>query len=79
MTAGWRRFGQYNTFLKDQKMPACLKRKILNINTTSYDIWSGEVVAYKISERETGCGTKYGEIKRKLEAHGPEWHKIDKH
>ena len=27
ITAGWRRFGQYNTFLKDQKMPICLKRE----------------------------------------------------
>ena len=30
ITAGWRRFGQCNTFLKDQKMPTCLKRKITN-------------------------------------------------
>ena len=31
ITAGWRRFGQYSTFLKDQKIPMCLKRKIMNI------------------------------------------------
>ena len=30
ITAGWKRFGQYSTFLKDQKMPICLKRKIMN-------------------------------------------------
>ena len=32
-------------------------------HTTSNDMWSGDVVTYKISERETGRGTKkYGEI-----------------
>ena len=28
ITSGWRRFGQLSTFLKDEKMPICLKRKI---------------------------------------------------
>lgn len=30
ITAGWKRFGQYSTFLKDQKMPICLKKKIMD-------------------------------------------------
>ena len=30
ITSGWRRFGQYSTFRKDQKMPICLKRKIMD-------------------------------------------------
>ena len=30
ITSGWRRFGQYNTFLRDKKMPMCLKKKIMN-------------------------------------------------
>ncbi|MEE4247402.1 MAG: reverse transcriptase domain-containing protein [Kangiellaceae bacterium] len=30
ITSGWRRFGQYSTFLKDQKMPICLKKKIMD-------------------------------------------------
>uniref|UniRef100_A0A3P9I9K1 ribonuclease H n=1 Tax=Oryzias latipes TaxID=8090 RepID=A0A3P9I9K1_ORYLA len=30
VTSGWKRFGQYSTFLRDQKMPMCLKRKIMN-------------------------------------------------
>ena len=52
ITAGWRRFGQYSTFLKDQKIPMCLKRKIMNIvilPTMTY----GDMIAYEISERET--------------------------
>uniref|UniRef100_A0A3P9MPT2 ribonuclease H n=1 Tax=Oryzias latipes TaxID=8090 RepID=A0A3P9MPT2_ORYLA len=30
VTSAWKRFGQYSTFLRDQKMPVCLKRKIMN-------------------------------------------------
>ena len=28
--AGWKRFGQYSSFLKDQKIPVCLKKKIMD-------------------------------------------------
>ena len=28
ITAAWKRFRQFSTFLRDQKMPICLKRKI---------------------------------------------------
>ena len=31
ITSGWRRFGQYSTFMKDLKMPICLKRKIMDM------------------------------------------------
>ena len=27
---GWQKFGQYSNFMKDKKMPICLKRKVLN-------------------------------------------------
>ena len=30
ITAGWKRFGQYSNFLKDHKMPMCLKKKIMD-------------------------------------------------
>eukprot|EP00795_Rhopilema_esculentum_P001934 gene1934-16443_t len=30
VTPAWKRFGQYSTFLRDQRMPMCLKRKIMN-------------------------------------------------
>jgi hypothetical protein len=30
ITSAWKRFGQYSTFLRDQRMPMCLKRKIMN-------------------------------------------------
>ena len=30
VTSAWKRFGQYSTFLRDQRMPMCLKRKIMN-------------------------------------------------
>ena len=30
ITAGWKCFGQYSAFLKDQKIPMCLKKKIMN-------------------------------------------------
>uniref|UniRef100_A0A3B3I440 ribonuclease H n=1 Tax=Oryzias latipes TaxID=8090 RepID=A0A3B3I440_ORYLA len=30
VTSAWKRFGQYSTFLRDQKMPMCLKMKIMN-------------------------------------------------
>ena len=45
-------------------MPICLKEKNHeHCNTTSNDIWSGDVVGYKISEGVTGRATKkYGEI-----------------
>ena len=45
-------------------------------HTTSNDIWSGDVVTYNISERETGCGTKkYGEVNAEhhLERQDQEW------
>ena len=28
---GWRRFGQYSTFLKDKRMAICLKKKIMDM------------------------------------------------
>ena len=31
ITSGWKRFGQYSTFLKDKRMPICLKKKIMDI------------------------------------------------
>ena len=30
ITSGWRRFGEYSHFLKDSKIPICLKRKIMD-------------------------------------------------
>ena len=30
ITSGWRWFGEYSDFLKEKKMPICLKRKIMN-------------------------------------------------
>eukprot|EP00794_Sanderia_malayensis_P002427 gene2427-2794_t len=30
ITSAWKRFGQYSTFMRDQRMPLCLKRKITN-------------------------------------------------
>ena len=30
ITSAWKRFGQYSTFLRDQRMPICLKRKIMD-------------------------------------------------
>ena len=30
ITSGWRRFGEYRTFLKDRKIPICLKIKIMD-------------------------------------------------
>uniref|UniRef100_A0A3P8SJP4 Reverse transcriptase domain-containing protein n=1 Tax=Amphiprion percula TaxID=161767 RepID=A0A3P8SJP4_AMPPE len=30
ITAGWKRFGQYSSFLKDQKIPMCMKKKIMD-------------------------------------------------
>ena len=30
ITSGWRRFGEYSHFLKDKKIPICLKRKIMD-------------------------------------------------
>eukprot|EP00795_Rhopilema_esculentum_P007734 gene7734-biopygen8973 len=30
VTSAWKRFGQYSTFLRDQRMPMCLKRKVMN-------------------------------------------------
>jgi len=30
ITSGWNRFGQYSNFLKDKRMPICLKRKIMD-------------------------------------------------
>eukprot|EP00795_Rhopilema_esculentum_P009645 gene9645-17406_t len=30
VTSAWKRFGQNSTFLRDQRMPMCLKRKIMN-------------------------------------------------
>ena len=30
VTSAWKRFGQYSTFLRDQRIPMCLKRKIMN-------------------------------------------------
>ena len=30
ITSGWRRFGDYSHFLRDKKIPTCLKRKIMD-------------------------------------------------
>ena len=30
VTSGWRRFGDYSHFLRDKKIPTCLKRKIMD-------------------------------------------------
>ena len=30
ITSGWRRFGEYSHFLKDRKIPICLKRTIMD-------------------------------------------------
>ena len=30
ITSGWKRFGDYSQFLKDRKIPICLKRKIMD-------------------------------------------------
>ena len=30
ITSGWKRFGEYSHFLKDRKIPICLKRKIMD-------------------------------------------------
>ena len=30
ITSAWKRCGQYSTFLRDQRMPICLKRKIMD-------------------------------------------------
>ena len=58
LTAGWRRFGQYNTFLRSENAHMLKEKNHEHCHTTSKDIWSGDVVTYKISERETGRGTK---------------------
>ena len=30
ITSGWRRFGDYSHFLRDKKIPTCLKKKIMD-------------------------------------------------
>ena len=30
ITSGWRRFGEYSHFLKERKIPSCLKKKIMD-------------------------------------------------
>ena len=48
----------------------------ISLYTTSNDIWSGDVIAYEISERETGRWTKkYGEInvEHRPERQDQEW------
>ena len=52
ITAGWKRFGQYNTFLKDQKMPICLKRKIMNTVITPAMTYGAETWSLTKRQKE---------------------------
>ena len=45
ITSGWIRFGEYSHFLKDSKIPICLKRKIMDtvilpVTTYGAEIWT---------------------------------------
>ena len=53
ITSGWRRFGEYSHFLKDRKIPVCLKRTIMDTVILS-------AVTY---EAETWALTKHQEKK----------------
>ena len=46
IAAGWKHFGQYSSSLKDQKIPMCLKKEIMNtvILATIDDIRSRDLV-----------------------------------
>jgi hypothetical protein len=63
ITAGWKRFRQYNTFLKKTKMPMYLKRKLMDsvIINSSHDIWSRNLVSHKTAKAKNyNCSENYG-------------------
>ena len=53
-TSAWKRFSQFNTFLRDQKMPMCLKKDHGHHHTTINDIWSRDLVPYQPPEGQAG-------------------------
>ena len=64
ITSGWRRFGDYSHFLRDKKIPTCLKKENHGYgHLTSYDLWSRDMDFNKTSREEACCSpTKHGEI-----------------
>ena len=52
ITSGWRRFGDYSHFLRDKKIPTCLKGNHGYGHLTSYDLWSRDMDFTKHQERK---------------------------
>ena len=63
ITSGWRRFGEYGHFLKDRKIPICLKRKIMDTDILPATTYGADVGSNKTAREEACSGPmKQGEI-----------------
>ena len=64
ITSGRRRFGEYSHFLKDRKIPICLKRTIMDtVILPAMTYWSRDMGSNKTSGEEACSGsTKHGEV-----------------
>ena len=64
ITPGWRRFGEYSHFLKDSKIPICLKRTIMDTVILPAMTYRAETWGYNKTSGEEACSgpTKHGEI-----------------
>ena len=64
ITSGWRRFGDYSHFLRDKKIPTCLKRKIMDTVILPAMTYGAETWTLTKTSREEACcsPTKHGEI-----------------
>ena len=78
ITSGWRRFGKYSHFLKDRKIPICLKRKIMDtviLPAMTYDLWCRDMGSSKTSGDEACSGSMKHEglvVKHHEERQDPE-------
>ena len=60
ITSGWRRFGKHSHFLKDRKIPICLKRKIMDTVILPAMTYGAET--WTSGEEACSGPTKHGEI-----------------
>eukprot|EP00795_Rhopilema_esculentum_P008369 gene8369-14343_t len=52
VTSAWKRFGLFSTFLRDQRMPICLKRKIMNTVILPSMTYGAETSSFTNRQRE---------------------------
>ena len=63
ITSGWRRFGEYNIFLREREIPICLKRKIIDTVVLPAMTYAAETWSHK-KTRDSSLWRRYVTVTR---------------